>query len=424
MLRARELPLAPDALALARRLGDEPELALLWSASGSGPSFIAVRPLCVSEALDPEPELATRSHERQLASAPRWIGLLPYEALRGIERPAFVPAVDGRPEPHVSAPAWWRLGAVVCVGARVTVIGDDEASVDALCERLMTAREGAADAVHIEEVTTEPVERHGERVRAALELIRQGQIYQINLARRLDLQVRGDAIDVLQHLCRDTRPPYAAAFRFGASSVLCTSPELVLEQRANGQILTSPIKGTRPRGADARSDARLRAELDADPKERAELSMIIDVERNDVGRVSTIGSVRASEPSVSTHGLVWHRRAHVSGVLAPGVSRARLLRAMLPSGSVTGAPKVRAMELIASLEAARRGLYTGALGFITHAGEMTLAMAIRTLTTRGVEGHYFSGGGIVVDSDPEREIEETRWKAQQLFGRAASRGAP
>jgi anthranilate/para-aminobenzoate synthase component I len=423
MLRARELPLAPDVLALARRLADEPELALLWSASGGGPSFIAVRPLSVSDALDPEPELLARSSDRLLARAPRWIGLLPYEALRGIERPGFVPA-DGRLEPHCREPAWWRLGAVVCVGARVTVVGDDEASVDSLSERLMSARERAPGAVRIEEVTAEPVDRHGERVRAALELIREGQIYQINLARRLELQVQGDAVDVLQYLCRDTRPPYAAAFRFGASSVVCTSPELVLEHRASGRILTSPIKGTRPRGVDARSDARLREELADDPKERAELSMIIDVERNDVGRVSTIGSVRASEPSVSTHGLVWHRRAHVSGVLAPGVSRARLLEAMLPSGSVTGAPKVRAMELIASLEAARRGLYTGALGFITHAGEMTLAMAIRTLTTQGMEGHYFTGGGIVVDSDPEREIEETRWKAQQLFGRAASHGAP
>jgi anthranilate synthase component 1 len=424
MLRARELPLPPDPLALARRLADEPELALLWSASGGGPSFIATRPLRVTHALDPEPELPIRSSERQLSRAPRWIGLLPYEALRGIERPGFVQAADSRPEPQLSSPAWWRLGAVVCVGERVTVVGDDEHSVDALSRLLMGARERAPAALRLEQVASEPVERHGERVRAALELIREGQIYQINLARRLELHVEGDAIDLLAYLCRDTRPPYAAAFRFGASSVVSTSPELLLEQRVSGQILTSPIKGTRPRGHDAASDARQRDQLELDPKERAELSMIIDVERNDVGRVSTIGSVHASEPFVSTHGLVWHRRAHVSGVLAPGVSRARLLRAMLPSGSVTGAPKVRAMELIASLEAARRGLYTGALGFITHGGEMTLAMAIRTLTTCGVEGHYFTGGGIVADSDPEREIEETRWKARQLFGRAASGGEP
>jgi anthranilate/para-aminobenzoate synthase component I len=424
MLRARELPLAPEPLALARRLAGEPDLALLWSASGGGPSFIAVRPLRVSHALDPEPALQTRRHERALARAPRWIGLVPYEALRGIERPGFVPAVDGRPEPQLSTPLWWRLGAVVCVGERVTVIGDDEASVDALCEQLMSARARAPGPVGIEPVASEPLERHGERIRAALALIRAGQIYQINLARRIDLRVAGDAIDLLEHLCRETRPPYAAAFRFGGSSVVSTSPELLLQHRVGGHILTSPIKGTRPRGRDARGDARLREELDGDAKEQAELGMIIDVERNDVGRVSTIGSVRASAPFVSTHGLVWHRRANVRGVLEPGISRARLLRAMLPSGSVTGAPKVRAMEWIATLEAARRGLYTGGLGYLTHEGEMTLAMAIRTLTARGVDGQYFTGGGIVADSDPEREVEETRWKAQQLFGRAASTGAP
>jgi anthranilate/para-aminobenzoate synthase component I len=419
MLRARELPLAPEPLALARRLLDEPDLALLWSASGGGPSFIATRPLRVSQQLDPEPELPTQRSARGLARAPRWIGLVPYEALRGIERPGFVPAVDGRPEPQSSAPMWWRLGSVVCVGERVTVIGDDEASVDALCEQLMGARSRMAGPARIEAVASEPVERHGERVRAALELIREGQIYQINLARRIDLRVRGDAIDLLEYLCRETRPPYAAAFRFGASSVVSTSPELLLEHRVGGHILTSPIKGTRPRGREASGDARLREELERDPKEQAELGMIIDVERNDVGRVSTIGSVRASAPFVSTHGLVWHRRANIHGLLEPGVSRAGLLRAMLPSGSVTGAPKVRAMEWIATLEAARRGLYTGGLGFITHEGEMTLAMAIRTLTARGVEGQYFTGGGVVADSDPDREVEETRWKAQQLFGRAA-----
>jgi anthranilate/para-aminobenzoate synthase component I len=146
--------------------------------------------------------------------------------------------------------------------------------------------------------------------------------------------------------------------------------------------------------------------------------MIVDVERNDVGRVSRIGSVSSSPARVSTHGIVWHRHAEVSGVLRPEVSRRELLAAFLPSGSVTGAPKVRAMEIIAQLEAERRGLYTGGLGFINHAGEMTLAMAIRTLTTRAHIGHYFTGGGIVADSDPARELEETTWKARQLFGRA------
>jgi anthranilate/para-aminobenzoate synthase component I len=420
-LSARELPLPPRPLLLARRLADEPELALLWSAAGGGPSFIGVRPLRTSNTLDPEPALpmpARLASSNTLGAAPRWMGFIPYEGLRSLERPGRVAVVDTRAEPQLVAPMWWRFGAVVCIGARVTVIGDDRACVDALAERLLKATDAPEREPRLALADGEPPERHAERVRAALDLIARGEIYQVNLARRLELGVTGGMVDVLARLCRETRPPYAAAFRFGDAAIVSTSPELLLRLDAGGRIQTSPIKGTRPRGRDAASDARWHAELDADPKERAELAMIIDVERNDVGKVSRTGSVLATPPEVNTHGLVWHRRAHVSGQLAAHVSRDDMLRAMLPSGSVTGAPKVRAMEIIAGLEAERRGLYTGGLGFITHQGEMTLSMAIRTLTVRSDRGHYFTGGGIVADSDPAREVEETLWKARQLFGRA------
>jgi anthranilate/para-aminobenzoate synthase component I len=157
------------------------------------------------------------------------------------------------------------------------------------------------------------------------------------------------------------------------------------------------------------------AALDADPKERAELAMVIDVERNDLGRIAVPGSVELiGRPRVITRGTVHHREATLRARLRPGLGRADLVRAMLPSGSVTGAPKVRAMEVIAALEAERRGLYTGALGAVFGDGTLRLSMAIRTLTVRDGEGHYFAGGGIVADSDPVRELEETRWKALQL----------
>jgi len=300
----------------------------------------------------------------------------------------------------------------------VTVVGDDAARVRASSERLLATDDPGPSPVRLDLIAGEAPTRHAERVRAALELIRQGQIYQVNLARRLELAVEGDGVDLLGWLCRETRPPYAAAFRWADAQVVSSSPELLLELRAGGRIWTDPIKGTRPRGQHAESDRIAREELAADPKERAELSMIVDVERNDIGKVSAIGSVRAEAPRLTTHGLVWHRHARVSGVLGSHVTRRDSLRALLPSGSVTGAPKVRAMEIIAALEAERRGLYTGAIGFISHQGETKLSMAIRTLTTRAGEGHYFSGGGIVADSDPAREVEETAWKAQQLFGRA------
>jgi anthranilate/para-aminobenzoate synthase component I len=187
-------------------------------------------------------------------------------------------------------------------------------------------------------------------------------------------------------------------------------------------VFTSPIKGTRPRGANATEDARLVAELEASPKERAELTMVIDVERNDLGRVSEPGSVRlVSGPSVRALPTVHHREATLGARLKRGISRRDVLLAMLPSGSVTGAPKARAMEMIAELEPHRRGLYTGAYGSIDHQGSVELAMAIRVLVMRRGVGHYFSGGGIVAESDPAAEVEETTWKAAALFGPGAAR---
>jgi anthranilate/para-aminobenzoate synthase component I len=252
-------------------------------------------------------------------------------------------------------------------------------------------------------------------VAAALELIRAGDIYQVNLARRLDVEVRGGLDGVFSRLLAAAPSPFAALLELpGVPSVCSTSPELFLATRGQS-VETHPIKGTRRRGKDAQEDAALRRALDADPKERAELSMVIDLERNDLGKLAIPGSVRVIEdPIVVTHRTLHHRVARVAARMPPGVTPEALLEATLPSGSVTGAPKVRAMEVIAELEASRRGLYTGALGYLGHDGELRLAMAIRTLTVRGEEGHYHSGGGIVADSDPEREVEETRVKALQL----------
>jgi anthranilate/para-aminobenzoate synthase component I len=413
-LIARELSLAPNPLGLARRLSARRECLFLWSADGRGPSYLAPRPEQATSALDPEPALACAPANSTLARAPRWIGVLPYEARRELERPPYRRSSEDRALPHLCQPRWWRLGAVACIDRRVTVIGDERASVNELCQDLQSD-ERAPDEVALRALASEPVERHGERIRAALELIRAGQIYQVNLARRLDFELRGHALDVLAAMSRRTRPAYAALLELGDVSVVSTSPELFLRQLTNGSALTEPIKGTRPRGHDAASDAAHAAELDADPKERAELSMIIDVERNDLGRVSELGSVRVARSAhVRTQGLVWHRVASVVGRLRGDVSRGDLLEAMLPSGSVTGAPKVRAMEIIAQLEAERRGLYTGAFGMLTHEGELSLAMAIRTLSIRAGIAHYHVGGGIVADSDPTREVEETRWKALQL----------
>jgi anthranilate/para-aminobenzoate synthase component I len=244
----------------------------------------------------------------------------------------------------------------------------------------------------------------------------------VNLARRFSVVVQGSAIELLSAFERVGKVPHAFSLDYDELKVVAVSPELCLRLEPNGTLSTSPIKGTRPRHADPAEDARLARELDLDPKERAELTMIIDVERNDFGRIAELGSVRLSEPPhiVSLPG-VHHRVASVEARVRPELRRAELLRAVLPSGSVTGAPKRRAMQLIRELEPHRRGLYTGAVGYVRHDGGLELKMAIRTLVARAGIGHYFSGGGIVADSVPEREVEETLWKAERLLALAAGR---
>jgi anthranilate/para-aminobenzoate synthase component I len=264
-------------------------------------------------------------------------------------------------------------------------------------------------------LASEADDAHRDRIERALELIVEGQIYQVNLARRFNFRLEGRSVDLVRRLVRTARAPFAFALELEGLTVAGSSPELLLAVDTRGRLETAPIKGTRPRGLDAAADARLAAELDADPKERAELSMVIDVERNDLGRVACTGSVRVrGEPRVETFGSVHHRVATVSAQLRPSINRRALLEAVLPSGSVTGAPKIRAMEVIGRLEASRRGLYTGGFGFLAHDGSMRLGMAIRTLTRRDGVAHYFAGGGIVADSDPSREVIETGWKAVQM----------
>lgn len=422
------MPLCPelldvpaDPLAVARALGDRPGLSLLWSARGGGASYVACDPIDEVEALDPEPSLSLDPGFGTAGRAPRWVGVLPYEACRSLERPGWTRSVDPRPAPHVTRPLWQRYAAVVRVADRVEVIGDEPRAVRELSQRVLSGLSARAGTLAVELTAVEPPALHVERIERALSLIAAGELYQVNLARRFELAVTGHPLDLLCALSRRAAAPYAALLRLSGVDVVSTSPELFLALEPDRRVLTAPIKGTRPRGRTPAEDAALCRELDADPKERAELAMILDVERNDLGRVARTGSVELLEPPhVHTHPSVHHRVALLGAELAPGLGRGELLRAMLPSGSVTGAPKVRAMEVIAGLEPHRRGLYTGAFGALQYDGGLTLGMAIRTLTLENGVGHYFAGGGIVADSDPEREVEETLWKALQVTAIDAS----
>jgi anthranilate/para-aminobenzoate synthase component I len=406
--------LPADPVALARRLTDRPGVCVVWGAAEGDVCYIGCDPVETSAELCPEsPPL--REDEPGLSSAPRWVGVLPYEAAREAERPAYSPRPDPRASPQLCAPCWVRYGAMARVSRKVTVVGDDACACREFARLLRRRGSGQlAGSIALAE-PPEPDRRHIDRICAALELIGKGELYQVNLARRYRLRVRGSGVDLLEVMRQRAPSPYALALDLPDTTVVSTSPELFLQLDADGTMTTSPIKGTRPRGASPAEDASLMAALDADPKERAELAMVIDVERNDLGRIAVTGSVELiGRPRVITRGTVHHREATLRARLRPELGRTDLLRAMLPSGSVTGAPKVRAMEVIAALEAERRGLYTGALGAVLYDGSLRLSMAIRTLTVRDGEGHYFAGGGIVADSNPVREVEETRWKALQL----------
>lgn len=404
----------PDPVALAARVAPLGDVAVLWTATGDGLSYVAAGASARSRALAPA----------GVAEAgpvvPRWIGLLPYEAARGLERRSWT-AEERRAAPHHVEPVWRRYDAVLRVDpveGRVVAVGCEAAQVAELAR--LASRDAPVGSALVDGFTTDAPEAHRARVERALAYIREGQAYQLCVARRFEGRVRGAPLAVLGRLGRAFPTRYAFYCDFyGEHTVLSTSPELFL--RIEDQtIITRPIKGTRARGRDALDDESARRLLDADPKERAELAMIVDLERSDLGRVARTGTVRVSRPpQIETHATLHHRVAEVSATLRAGVSLEEVVRAAWPSGSVTGAPKVRAMELIAELEAARRGLYTGALGAVMSDGSVTLAMAIRTLTVADGAAHYHAGGGIVEASDPAREEQETRLKAAHLAALAA-----
>jgi para-aminobenzoate synthetase component 1 len=257
-------------------------------------------------------------------------------------------------------------------------------------------------------------------VRRALEYIRAGDIFQVNLSQRFSCDgvvgptSQPDPLTIYLRLRMRSPAPFAALLRWKDLAIVSASPELFYQTRGRS-IVTRPIKGTRPRGLDPAEDERLLGELRRSPKDRAELTMIVDLERNDLGRVCEYGSVRVVEPgAIESFAQVHHLVATVDGRLRPGTGPIDIVRAVFPGGSITGAPKIRAMEIIDELEPTRRGVYTGAIGYYGLGGRSAFNIAIRTLLIEGDRVHYQVGGGIVADSDPQAEYEETLHKGQGL----------
>lgn len=253
------------------------------------------------------------------------------------------------------------------------------------------------------------------RVRRILDYIAAGDVYQVNLTRRFE-SVTDLSPDLLYLRLRARNPaPYSAFLPRDGYAVLSASPELFLDVH-DRRVVTRPIKGTRPRGRNPAEDAALRADLNAGEKDRAELSMIVDLLRNDLGRVCEFGSIRVtSAGQLETHPTVHHRVATIEGRLREDVDVVDLLAATMPGGSVTGVPKIRAMQIIDELEPCPRGVYCGAIGFIGLDGRASFNLAIRTMIHLGDRVHVHAGGGIVAESDPRAEYEETLAKAAGLL---------
>ncbi len=243
----------------------------------------------------------------------------------------------------------------------------------------------------------------------------EGDCYQVNLAQRFAAATRGDPWLAYRELRVMNPAPFGAYLGTPDCQVLCSSPERFLRVR-NGLVETKPIKGTRPRGADPGEDLRLAEELRASPKDRAENLMIVDLLRNDLGRVCTVGSIAVPTLfTVEAFASVHHLVSTVCGRLAAGRTALDLLRACFPGGSITGAPKRRAMEIIEELEPNRRGIYCGAIGYLGFDGAMDTNIVIRTLVHSGGLTRLWAGGGIVADSDAESEYRETFHKVAPLL---------
>ncbi len=353
------------------------------------------------------------------------VGWVSYEARSAFEELPTT-AVDDLGIPH-----WWFVFADeslvfdhVANTVTASIAIDRPSERDAARER---ARNRLRQARGLPKSTLGPVASDGvvnssfgrsgftHAVERALEYIAAGDVYQVNLAQRLDLGLRGDP-RTLYGVLRAVNPsPFAAFIRAGDVVHVGCSPERLVSL-SGSHAETRPIAGTRPRGATEREDDELRAELLLSPKERAEHVMLVDLERNDLGRVCSYGSVRVDELMVlERYSHVNHIVSNVVGSLPPDRDELDLLAAMFPGGTITGCPKIRCMEIIDELEPVARHAYTGSFGYISDTGDMDMNIVIRTVTIAQGRAYIAVGAGIVADSIPEREYDETLDKAEAML---------
>jgi anthranilate synthase component I len=330
-------------------------------------------------------------------------------------RPSVVVVVDGvMGEVTVISPAWAGSG----LAARAAYAQAAERVMDAVRD-LDRAPPGASHDLGAAAEPAEPVsnftpDEYRAIVRRAKEYIAAGDIFQVVPSQRWAQRFKLPPFALYRALRRTNPSPYMFYFNFGGFQVIGASPEILVRVKG-GRVTIRPIAGTRPRGATPTADAALEAELLADPKERAEHLMLLDLGRNDVGRVARIGTVAPDEQFViERYSHVMHIVSNVRGELRDDQDALSALLAGLPAGTVSGAPKIRAMEIIDELEREKRGVYGGGVGYFSAGGDMDMCIALRTAVVKDGTLYIQAGGGVVHDSDPEAELQETISKSKAL----------
>ncbi|MCX5649011.1 MAG: anthranilate synthase component I [Planctomycetota bacterium] len=377
-------------------------------------------------------------HHPDRSGLPRFtggaVGYAGYDIIRRYENLPNVPKDDrGLPDmvfgfydtmvifDHVQKTVMVVSNAILGDGEPVKAYDAARERIDAVCERLRRpAPLKVEDMVRCEEVRL-PFKSNFERddflraVEACKEYIRAGDIFQVVLSQRLRVESGAAPIDVYRALRVINPSPFMFYLKTKDVTLLGSSPEIMVRVE-DGEITSRPLAGTRPRGSGAEEDKRLEKELLADPKERAEHVMLVDLARNDVGRVAQYDTVRLSDVMhVERYSHVMHIVSNVTGRLRDGCTALDALRVSVPAGTVSGAPKVRAMEIIDEFEPTKRGPYAGAVGYVDYSGNMDTCIALRTMVLSGGVIDVQAGAGIVADSVPEREYEETLSKARALL---------
>jgi anthranilate synthase component 1 len=358
-----------------------------------------------------------------------WFLFLSYELARFLE-PTLASMPPGNTWP-VAVATRFPAAVIRDHATQTTLLVSERSNDDTLNQMEQDLRrvEGGAGVpntpVSADEIEEEDPVLYRQRIARILDYIRAGDTYQVNLSRawRLRLKQRTAAIDIYEQLRRANPAPFAGLMTIDSDrAVISSSPERLVSV-CHGRINTRPIAGTYPRSANAEEDQALAQALVRNPKERAEHVMLVDLERNDLGRICRTGSVRTDESLVvESYRHVHHIVSNIRGELNAGTTPAQVIRAVFPGGTITGCPKLRTMQIIAEQEGAARGAYTGSMGYINRDGSLDLNILIRTLTLDGNAVQLRAGGGIVADSDPERELNETRAKAKGMLAALAKTG--